>query len=259
MARKFAQFLIPLLLLSFQLSARDALSKQDILKKILERAKQNEQRVKQFGYYQSTNQKKMKDGKITKEEARFYRITWIQNQPYLELLKFNGKALDADARKKETDRRTKFIKSLSKKEDDDDDDITWDDLYAKYDFVQLPPDQNGLYGFSFKPKNEKLASRSSTEKILNHISGKFWADNHFNILRAEGDLMDEVRFGLGILGKVERLQIKYVQQNFDDAPLPSFLFIRFKGRIALLKSEEGQIEATFKDYYRRPDTPGGQN
>jgi hypothetical protein len=137
MARKFAQFLIPLLLLSFPLFAADALSKEEILKKILEKAKQNEERVKQFGYYQSTNQKKMKDGKVTKVEARLYRITWIQNQPYLELLKFNGKDLDADGRKKEADRRAKFIKSLSKK-DDDDDEITWDDLYVKYDFEQLP-------------------------------------------------------------------------------------------------------------------------
>jgi hypothetical protein len=258
MARKFAQFLIPLLLLSFPLFAADALSKEEILKKILEKAKQNEERVKQFGYYQSTNQKKMKDGKVTKVEARLYRVTWIQNQPYLELLKFNGKDLDADGRKKEADRRAKFIKSLSKK-DDDDDEITWDDLYVKYDFEQLPPDQNGLYGFSFKPKNEKLASKSFTERILNHITGKFWADHHFNILRAEGNLTDDVRFGFGILGKVEKLEIKYTQQTFEDAPLPSFLFISFKGRIALLKSEEGEIEATFKDYYRRPGASGGEN
>ena len=203
----------------------------------------------------------MKDGKVTKEEHRFYRITWIQNQPYLELLKFNGRDLDADARKKEADRKAKFVKSLSKKKEDadDDDDITWDDLYAKFDFEQLPPDQNGAYVFSFKPKNEKLANRSSTEKILNHLSGKFWTDNQFNILGAEANLVEDVRFGFGILGKVERLEIKYLQQTFDDAPLPSHLFISFKGRIALLKSEEGEIEATFKDYYRRPGARGGEN
>ena len=57
MARKFAQFLIPVLLLAFPLFARDGLSKQEILKKILERAKLNEELVKEFGYSQSTDQK----------------------------------------------------------------------------------------------------------------------------------------------------------------------------------------------------------
>jgi hypothetical protein len=259
MARKFAQFLIPILLVSSFLSGSTSISKDQILNKILQKLKQNEPRSNEVGYYQSTNQKKMKDGKLIKEDLRLYRVTWIQNQPYLELLKMNGKGLDTDEKKKEADRKSKFIKSLAKKKNDDDDNITFDDLYVKYDFELLPSDSNGHYVFSFKPKNQKLQDRSKIERLLNHIAGKFWADDQFNVVRAEASLLDNVRYGLGILGNVETLQIKYEQQNFDQVTMPSFLFIRFKGKIALLKSEEGQIEATFTDYYRRPGSPGGQN
>lgn len=259
MARKHAQFLIVAILLSTSLFARDALSTQDVLKRILDKAKQNEQLAGNVGFSQATRIKKMNDGKITSEDFRQYRLTWINNRPYMELLKINGKDLDAVAKKEEKERKAKFIKSLTKKREDDDEDITLDDLYVKYDFQLLPADSVAQYVFSFKPKEGKLPDRSRTERVLNHVTGKFWADGEFNIVRAEGDLIDDVRFGLGILGKLENLQIKYQQQSYDQVHVPSSLFIHFKARIALLKTDERQIEATYTDYFRRPDPAAGRN
>jgi hypothetical protein len=264
MARKFALFLIVVLTFSTSTFARNTLTKQELLKKILVKAKENAVIMDQFGYYQATNTKKMDEGKIKDQETRLHRMTWIQNHPYLELLKVDGREPNAEEKKKEADRKKKFLKSVNKKKgdyDDDDEDgeeITLDDLYEKYDFDPLPPEPNSAYGFSFKPKAGKLKDRSKIERVINHVTGKFWTDSEYNIIRAEAKLMDNVRFGLGILGKLEALRVSYEQQLYDQVTLPSVLFIHFRARI-LLKSEEREIQAHYTDYFRRPANTGGQN
>ena len=251
MARRFTHYIVLLCILSLSVSASPSLSKEDILKKILEKAKENEKLSDQFGFHQTTMIKKMDDGKIKSEDLKEYRLIWIENQPFLELLKKNGKELDKSDQKDQQDRKAEFVKSLGKKVEEDDD-ITLDDLYTKYDFQALPADAIGQYVFSFKPKTGDLSDRSRTERILNHVSGKFWADQAFQIVRAEATLMDNVKFGYGIIGNLQNLQIHYEQQPFEHVQMPAKLMIYFKAKIAMLKTEERQIQATYSNYYPRP-------
>jgi|GEM_PF-3997526 len=261
MARKFTKFLILALFISVSLAAQTSPSNQKILNIVLQKARENEKMAAHFGFYQATTIRKLDDGKVTSQDLKLYRLTWIQDQPYLELLKVNGREPDENTRKDEAARKLKFLKSMNKKEKDDDqeDNISWEDLYAKYDFQMLSAETPGQYVFSFKPKEEKLSERSRAEKVLNHVTGKLWVDDEFNIVAAEASLIDNVRFGLGILGNLEKLEIRYKQQSFDRVRMPSLLFIHFKARIALLKTEERQIQATYTDYFRRPDAVPAQN
>jgi len=256
MVQRFTQFVILLFFLSLSLGAHPSLPKEAILKTIMDRARENEKLSDQFGFHQTTLTKKMSDGKTTNEDLKEYRLIWLQNQPYLELIRKNGRELDKSEKKDEADRKTKFVKSIGEKDDDDDDDnLTWEDLYAKYDFLELPADSIGEYVFSFRPKEGKLTERSRTERVINHVAGKFWADQDFQIVRAEAKLMDHVKFGLGIIGNLEKLQIQYEQQPFEQVQMPAKLWIHFKARIALLKTEERQIQATYSNYFRRPEPP----
>jgi hypothetical protein len=233
-------------------SSSEPLSQTEILQKIVDRAKQNEELADNIGYHQVTTDKKMKDGKISEQKVRLQRIIWLQDRPYLELVKVDGQAPDEKEKKEEKKKKEKFLKSLREKPKKDPEDVTWEDLYAKYDFQRLQADSIGSYVFTFRPKTGKLTERSKIEKILNHIVGTFWADENFNIVRAEAKLLDNVKFGLGILGILEKLEMKYEQQNYENVLVPSYAYIHFKARVALVKLEERKIEATFTDYFKRP-------
>src|SRR5262245_20334270 len=120
MARKLAALLIFTLLASAPLYASDATANEDVMKKILAKAKDNEKLADEIGFEQSTVVRKMDDGKVTEQETKVYRLTWIQNQPYLEMIKMNGKDLDQKTKKDEAEKKAKFIKSLNNTQKDDD-------------------------------------------------------------------------------------------------------------------------------------------
>jgi len=252
MDRKHAQILVLVLTVITVSSVRAeySVAPDDALKNIVAKARQNEELAEEIGFHQITVVKKMKNGKVTSENIRMHRSVWLENEPFMELIKVDGQDLSPKEKKQEAERKAKFLKSLREKKEEEES-VTWDDLYSKYDFQLLPADSIGHYVFSFQPKSGKLPERSKSEKVLNHVKGTLWADDEFNIVRAEAKLLDDVRFGLGILGKLENLELKFEQQDFQNIRVPASLYIHFKARVALLKMEERQIQATYKDFFRR--------
>ena len=250
-SRSVDLFLCLLAIIGFSIASAEDPDDREILKRIVEKAKQNQELSEEIGFLQSTSSTKIRDGKISETKVRTHRVIWVEEKPYLELVKVNGQEPNAKERKEEKERREKFIKSLRKKDEDDDDSIQWEDLYSKYNFTAGPPDSVGRYVFKFRPKPGKLPQRSRTEKVLNHVTGIFWADENFNIVRAEAKLLDNVKFGLGILGNLEEFELTYGQRNFNDVHVPAFFTIHFKARVALLKMEERKIEGKYSDYFRR--------
>ena len=257
MDRNYAAVLIIFLTAAFlpAVFAEQELDQREILDRIVEKAKQNQELARRIGFQQNVTSTKIRDGKVSEKKIRTFRMTWLNEYPYLELVKVNGKGLSSKELKEEKERRAKFLKSVNKKndvlEEDDDDQLSWADLYAKYDFQMLPPDSQGKYVFSFRPKVGKLSQRSRTEKVMNHVTGTFWVDDEFNIVKAEARLLDNVRFGLGILGKLEKLQLAYGQQGFEKVQVPAYFSIHFKAKVALVKTEERKIEGTYSDYFHR--------
>ena len=258
MVRKFAALLIVSILALPFAFAQVSVSDRETLKTILEKAKQNEELARNIGFEQSTTSTKLKDGKVSEKKIRAYQMIWIDNEPYLELLSVNGAAPDEEEKKEEKKRKAKFIKAMREERKEDPEDVTWDEMYAKYDFHRLPSDSIGHYVFSFQPKTGKLSQRSRTEKVLNHITGTVWADPEFNIVQVKAKLVDNVKFGLGILGTIEKLELKYRQDLFGQIQVPSYFYVHFKARVALVKVEERKIESTFTDFFQRQagDTSG---
>lgn len=263
MDRKFFKILINVLTaFALQSVVADAeLTHQQILERIVEKAKQNQELSQEIGFHQKVATTKLRDGKVSETKVKTFRATWIDDQPYLELIQVNGQELSEKERREEKERKVKFVKSLKKKQEADDDEIdamAWEDLYAKYDFHPLPSDSIGHYVYSFRPKAAKLKQRSRTEKVMNHVTGTFWADEHFNLIKAEARLLDNVRFGLGILGNLEKLELTYGQKNFERIHVPAYFSLHFKARIALLKTEERKIEGIYTDYFYRESASGGK-
>ena len=224
------------------------------IKKILQKADQNEKLAESFGFYQEKTQKKLDGERVKEQRSKLYRMTWLNNQPYLELLKIDGQPLNKKETEEEGKRKIKFVKGIKdKEEDDEDENFTWEELFSKYDFDLLPSDSTGLDLFSFRPKKGKLQQRSRFEKILNHLQGKFWVDPENNIVRAEAQINETISFGLGILGKLDTLEMKFEQTQHEDAWLPAELSIHFRVRLALLKVEEQELHARYFDFFKRPE------
>jgi hypothetical protein len=254
------RFKTVLLLLAFVLPgiktyAETNLSDCEVLQRIFEAAKKNERLTETYGFWEENTTKKLSDeGSVKKQERRKYRTIWIENQPYAELVEIDGKPLTKKQTEEEHDRQEKYAKSLHqhKEKDSDDVDLTWEDLYEKYDFTALPSEENAAYVFSFRPKTGKQKERNRVEKIFNHLSGKLWADQNFNLMKAEAQLETPVTFGWGILARVDRLQMQYFQKPFHDVWLPTSLHIAFKAKIALLRMEKQEIDSRFYNPFLRP-------
>jgi hypothetical protein len=221
------------------------------MQRILQKAAENEKLAEQYGYYQEKIQKKLDDGKIKEQNSKLYRMVWLEDQPYLELVQINGEPLNKKQMEEETKQKSKFLKSLKKSEEEKDT-FSWEELYGKYDFDSLPSDSGEHSVFTFRPKSGKLQERSHFEKILNHLQGKVWVDSENNIVRVEAQLEKTVRFGLGIVAKLDRLSLEFEQKAHEDVWLPAMFNVHFRVRIALLRTDEQEIRADYYDYYRGP-------
>lgn len=259
------RLLLMLALVSFEAGANciATTSTNELLSKIVEKAKRNYKLSKHFGSYQSTQVKKLsKDDKIRQEETKTSRTVWIEDQSYSELIRINDKELTKKEKQEEAKRRTKFLKAIRTQKTENKAYLkellkyNGQQLYEKYDFRILPPDRDARFILTFEPKRKKLQERSRIEKILNHLSGKIWADEECNLLKVETKLKDTVSFGLGIFAKIENLEVEYTQQKYQQAWLPATLFRRFKARLAVFKNERQEVSTRYYDVFAKPLADG---
>lgn len=246
---------ILLLCLLWCLPAGAGPSEQEVLKQVMERIKKNDEAADNYGYtYQAIYRNLDDDGRVTKEEKRLYRIVWLEDKAYFELEKVDDRELNSKEQSEELKRRNAFIKSVKNKEPPELK-MKWDELFAKYDYSFTPKEGDAAYVISFQPKKTDLPERSRMEKVFNKIAGKVWINTDYNVLKANVWLADNVRFGLGILGKLDELQLHYTQQTFEGTIwLPATLRLTYNVRV-LLKSSRQQMESRFYDIYRRPGIP----
>jgi hypothetical protein len=235
---------------SFEASSPDP----ELLQKIKTQLEKNESIIESYDFYQDTRVKDMKkNGEVEKVEKRTYRTILLEGHRYLELIKFDDKALDKDKKKEEAKNREKFLKRIHKKEkpdDEDEEDLTWDEVAEKYEFIQLPPEEGAAYVISFKPRSGKLKERTRIEKVINRLAGTFWVSSDYNIIKASADLLTPVKYGWGIVANVDELHVNYAQNKVDDVWLPGNFNFHFKARI-LVKNRNSEVENRYYNHTKR--------
>jgi hypothetical protein len=231
----------------------DTLDEEAILRKTAEKAKKNEEVARNYGFKLQTVIKKMdSEDKLEEEATKDSHIIWVEGKPYNELLKIDGKEHDSKQKSAELKKKKEFSQSVRDKKKTIRESLTWDDAFQKYDFSFLPPEDGARYVISFKPKAEKLKERNVYEKVLNHLFGKAWFDEQFNLVKAEAWLTEGIRFGFGIFGKIDAIHLTYSQQEFENVWLPMAFHLRYKARRFIFK-ENQEITTRFYDFYPRPD------
>jgi hypothetical protein len=187
--------------------------------------------------------------------VRTYRTTWIHGQPYNELVQVDGKNLDSKQKKEESKRKADFVTSISRKAkakgiQQELKSVQWWDVHTKYDFEILPPEPGSHYVLGFQPKQEDLEESSRVERILNHLTGKIWIDDEFNVIRAEATIVAPVKFAWG-LAKLDEMQAEYVQQKYATFYVPASLPVNFKAHAGIFRSLHQDVFATWYDIYTR--------
>ena len=255
MKNKYALLLLLLLIRPLSLAAENPLSAQQIVEKMAVRAEEMELAGEEWGFWQESVQKKLDNkNRIEEEKKKLRKTIWLEGKPYMELVKVDNKDLDAGERKEEAESKAKFLKALKdpKKKDSEDDDPTWKQLIQKYDYSLLPSDGQAAYLVSFRPKKSGVSERNRMDKIFNNLMGKLWIDENFHLIRATANLIRGLGFGLGLIAKLEKLEIDYRLQQIENVWLPSSLHLQFHARMMLFKSERQKATIRFFDPFRRP-------
>jgi hypothetical protein len=231
-----------------------------VVSKVVERARENAESDDPVGYNQKLVVKKFRNGKLNEEETRTYRTIWIHDRPFSELVQINGKDLDSKQRAAEFKRKAEFIKDIyhpSKPDGIREElaEVRWWDIYKKYDFEFLPTDGTSEYLLRFEPKKEKLMEENHVEKILNHLQGKIWVDDEYNVLKAETSLDNPVKFAWG-LAKLDEMEAVFSQQKHASMCLPSALHVQFRLRAGIFRQEHQEITANWYDIFFKPNENG---
>ncbi|MCI0444878.1 hypothetical protein L0152_16930 [bacterium] len=230
----------------------------EILKSIAKQIEENNEHLESYDFYQDQEVKELDDGgSVKKVKKQTFRTRRLLDHRYFELIKVDGKDLNDKERKDEAKRRGKFIKEIQKKgkaseeEEDGDKDFTLADLMEKYDFSQLPAEGEAVYVISFKPKSGKLKERNRTERILNHLEGRFWVTADYNLMRADARLMEPVKYGLGIIANVQNVDLKYQQTRFDGIWVPESFALEYKARV-VVKDQIKKVHSRYFNLTKRP-------
>ena len=229
----------------------------EILKSIEKQIEKNNALIEKYDFHQDQEVKELDDdGSVKKVKKKTYRTILLLDHRYYELIKVDGKGLNDKDKKDEAKRRGKFIKEIQKKgkaseEEEDEDDFTLADLKEKYDFSQLPAEGGAVYVISFKPKSGELKERNRTERILNHLEGRFWVSADYNLMRAEARLMEPVKYGLGIIANVQSVHLKYLQTRFDGIWVPESFALEYKARV-VVKDQIKQVHSRYFNLTKRP-------
>lgn len=239
----------------FPAYASEDLQEEVVLQKAAEKAQKNDEIAKNYGFKMETTIQKLEgDNDVDEEIQRKSHIVWLEGKPYNEILQINGKDLNSKQKAEEAKRRKEFIKSIREKKKTIRESLQWSDVFQKYDFSFLPPEGGIRYLISFKPKAGKLPERNIYEKVFNHLSGKAYVDEQFNLVKAEAWLVESIRFGFGIFGKIEGIHFTYTQKEFESVWLPNSFHLKYKARRFLFRDNQ-DITTRFYDFYPRPDEP----
>jgi hypothetical protein len=178
-------------------------------------------------------------------------------------LLWNGQPLDADGRKKDEERMHQMLSDpeerakRAKREKDDGEKAQRLLKAIPEAFVfRYDGEEEGTIRLTFTP-NPHYSAPNRELQVLHSLSGKIWIDRASNRLaRVEGALIEDVSFGLGLLGRLNKGgTFKVVQQQVGPAHWEVVaLDINMTGRAVIFKTINVKQREQYSDFRRVPDS-----
>lgn len=232
-------------------------STESLVKQLVQKVKREADQIAAYGFIQTVVTSKLNgEGGVDQRDHRTYRTLWLEDQSYNELFQINGKPLCLKERQEELKRFGEFVTSVrgGKKScgiQQELKSIPWWEVPEKYDFTQRPAEGTAKIVLSFRPKQGRLPERCRFERVLNHLEGTVWLNEDLDVLRVDARLTEPVRFGLGIVAKVEDARINYRQQSYDGVWLPDSLSVAWTARIAMFSHQRRTMQVNWDEPYAR--------
>lgn len=264
-----AAFLLAILLLAaLPLPAQAPLpTARELIDRVVARARRlDEQKLLlQYTYRMRFEVEKLDDdGKVKETEVRIYEPVVIDGARFMRMVEKDGAPLTAKENEQEEKREREFRKRLAeerKKKESDRDVFKFDEhLIQKYDAeVRGREVVNGRPALvlTFRPKEGDLPARGRYERLLNHVAGTIWIDEaEAAIVRAEGKLLESVKWGWGLVASIHTLNFSAQQTRVDDDIwLPQQLDAYVQGRVVFSGLHQRQ-RSTWTDF-RKPEAGAG--
>lgn len=255
-------------------AAAPSLSADEILRRAIGRAKEDEQREKseKFLYRQRNFVEKLDgDGQVKEKEERVYEIVELDGGLFTRGVEKNGRPLEGKDLREEQKREQKWREAVAKErsesakkkeqkkgKEEDNENVEFDEeLVSKYKVQLLGQEQAAgrpAWVIAFEPKNNDLPARRRADRILNKLAGKLWIDaQDYVISRAEARLLERVRMFGGLAASINSFDLKLEQRPFDTYTwVPVKMEMAMDGRI-VVRSIRQRIKTTW-EAHRRPST-----
>ncbi len=250
-----------------KVQAEGPLSGSEYIRKIAENVKRN--RILEMSYmFEVTHQKLTlgRNAEVKDNESRTYEITPLEDDYYRKLIKKDGKSLseqEARSEEKKLEESLKRQTNLSisernklekkKMERRRKEEQFWNEVVKAFDFTEVGREtMEGRSARVFKaiPRAQYVPEDSDFE-LLKKIQGKIWVDvADDQVLRADVEFIEDIRFGGGFLAKVNKGGSFTVLQKKvnDEVWFPSHSEVIVNGRLLLFKGFNLKIVSDFGNY-----------
>ena len=236
---------------------------REIVDRVIARARQvDDQKLLQQYDYQLRFVVERLDGsgQVTSRDEHVYQPVRVDGARFSRLVARNGKPLSGKELEQEAKREREFRKRLAeerKKKPAEREVFRFDEhLVEKYRAEVLGRETvagRDAWVLRFEPKGRNLPSRGRYERLLNHVAGKIWVDvADAAIVRAEGRLLEPVKWGWGLVASIHTLDFTVEQMRMDDGVwLPKELHTYVQGRIIFSGVHQRQ-QSTWTDFRKEP-------
>lgn len=211
-----------------------------------------------------TQQESNGHGGIKKTITREYDVFWVEGVPVRRLTKKDGKELNAEEQKKESERMDKEVaKARVKREKAGDKgketDPRGNEEITASRFLELGsftnPQRVKLNGRDTirvdYAGNPKAKTRNRGETVIRDLVGTLWVDEEDRALvKVEGHFVNPFRIGAGLVANIQKGTSFGMEQRKinNEVWLPSRIEAEGAGRFLLLFSFNGSVWAVQSDY-----------
>ncbi len=242
------------------LRSQDLPPAEEVIKKVVERAKRDGARGEDAEYvYRLRNVVEEFDdrGALKQRRERLYEGVIVDGGHFNRLIQRDGKPLTEDDQKHEQERERKFRQTLAErkqkkeKEKGRDEIELNEELFGRYKVEIVDREQvNGrqVLVATFAPKGKDLPTRRRIDFVLNKMAGKVWIDDQdFEIQKAQFHLTEPVSKFLGLLASVRKFDGSFEQTRLDEGEWFPLRFDNyFEGRV-FLKSLHQRTKLEWSD------------
>jgi hypothetical protein len=206
---------------------------------------------------------------IESTETRTFEGYPLAGEQFYEMVRRDGKPLNAADLRKEEKRKREFLEEARKKaagkgagqsgEDEPEFEFN-EELISRYRAEVAGLETIGgrtAYVVRFEPREGPLPVRRRTDHALNRSHGRLWIDSKdFVVLQVEFELLEPVRMWGGILGSLSRLRGRLTMTELGGGAWHyKDLDLYLKGRV-LIKSFHQDVRLEWKNFQPFP-TPAG--